>query len=294
MKVAIIGYGFVGKALHNSLKTPVEVLLVDPKLNTNINDLKAFKPDTIFICVPTPMNDDGSQDASILENVVNELNSLTESSLIVLKSTVLPSYISRIEIKIPNIVYNPEFLRENFANEDFINADLIIFGGNDDKANKELANFYRKYTNCINTNYQFTDLISASLVKYSINNFLSTKVIFFNELFKVFSNSGAEDNWENFIKIIKNDKRIGNSHMQVPGPDGKLGFGGPCFPKDTKALLQYSKDIGQPFNLLEKCISINNNIRSQYSSLSNREAEQNVNFDSNSSDDKNYETELKK
>ena len=59
MKVAIIGYGFVGKALHNGLKTSVEVLLVDPKLNTNIDDLKVFKPDTIFICVPTPMNDDG-------------------------------------------------------------------------------------------------------------------------------------------------------------------------------------------------------------------------------------------
>jgi UDPglucose 6-dehydrogenase len=281
MKVAIIGYGFVGKALHNGLKNPEEVLLVDPKLNTNINDLKAFKPDTIFICVPTPMNDDGSQDASILENVINELNFLPESTLIVLKSTVLPSNIARIEIKIPNIVYNPEFLRENFANEDFINADLIIFGGNNDTANKKLADFYRKYTKCINTNYQFTDLISATLVKYSINTFLSTKVIFFNELFEVFSNSGAEDNWENFIKIIKNDKRIGNSHMQVPGPDGKLGFGGACFPKDTKALLQFSKDIGKPLHLLEKCISVNNNIRSQYKYLSRREVEQNINFDSN-------------
>ena len=284
MKVAIIGYGFVGKALQNGLKTSVEVLLVDPKLNTDINDLKTFKPDTIFICVPTPMNDDGSQDASILENVINELNLLPESALIVLKSTVIPSYISRIEIKIPNIVYNPEFLRENFASEDFINADLIIFGSNNDDATKKIANFYRQYTKCINTNYQSTDLISASLIKYSINSFLSSKVIFFNELFKVFSNSGTEDNWENFIEIIKNDKRIGNSHMQVPGPDGKLGFGGACFPKDTQALLQYSKDVDEPLKLLEKCISVNNNIRRQYNSLSKREAEQNINFDSNISD----------
>jgi UDPglucose 6-dehydrogenase len=284
MKVAIIGYGFVGKALKNGLKNSVEVLLVDPKLNTNINDLKTFKPDTIFICVPTPMNNDGSQDTSILENVINELNSLSESALIVLKSTVIPSYISKIEIKIPNIVYNPEFLRENFANYDFINADLIVFGGKNDDANKKLANFYSQYTKCINTNYQFTDLISASLIKYSINTFLSAKVIFFNELFEVFSNSGSKDNWENFIKIMQNDKRIGNSHMQVPGPDGKLGFGGPCFPKDTKALLQYSNDIGEPLKLLEKCISLNNNIRSQYNSLSKREVEQNINFNSNISD----------
>jgi UDPglucose 6-dehydrogenase len=109
-------------------------------------------------------------------------------------------------------------------------------------------------------------------------------VIFFNELFEVFSNSGSKDNWENFIKIMQNDKRIGNSHMQVPGPDGKLGFGGPCFPKDTKALLQYSNDIGEPLKLLEKCISLNNNIRSQYNSLSKREVEQNINFNSNISD----------
>ena len=72
--------------------------------------------------------------------------------------------------------------------------------------------------------------------------------------------------------------------MQVPGPDGKLGFGGPCFPKDAKALLQYSKDIAEPLKLLEKCISINDNIRSQYNSLSSRELEQNVNFDTNISD----------
>tara|TARA_B100001093_G_C26645752_1_gene935222 strand:+ start:108 stop:980 length:873 start_codon:yes stop_codon:yes gene_type:complete len=281
MKVAIIGCGFVGKALENGLKNSVDVFLVDPKLNTNINDLKTFKPDTVFICVPTPMNNDGSQDTSILENVVNELKPLSESALIVLKSTVIPSYISKIEIMIPNIVYNPEFLRENFANEDFVNADLIVFGSKNDEANKKLANFYSQYTKCINSNYQYTDLISASLIKYSINTFLSTKVIFFNELFEVFSNSGSKDNWKNFIKIMQNDKRVGNSHMQVPGPDGKLGFGGPCFPKDTKALLQYSKDIGEPLKLLEKCISLNNNIRSQYDSISKREAEQNINFDSN-------------
>ena len=284
MKVAIIGYGFVGKALENGLKNTVEVLLVDPKLNTDINDLKTFKPEMIFICVPTPMNDDGSQDPSILENVIDELNFPSESALIVLKSTIIPSYISKIEIKIPNIIYNPEFLRENYANEDFINSDLILIGGNNEDEIKKLANFYRQHTKCISSNYQFTDLISASLIKYSINTFLSTKVIFFNELFEVFSNSGTKDNWENFIKIIKNDKRIGNSHMQVPGPDGKLGFGGPCFPKDAKALLQYSKDIAEPLKLLEKCISINDNIRSQYNSLSSRELEQNVNFDNNISD----------
>ena len=78
------------------------------------------------------------------------------------------------------------------------------------------------------------------------------------------------------------DDRVGNSQMQVPGPDGKLGFGWPCFPKDTNALLQYSKQVDSHFSLLEKTISINNQIRSQYKSLSARELEQNISFKDNS------------
>ena len=277
MKVAIIGYGFVGKALKNGLNNNVDILLIDPKLNTNINDLKIFLPDIIFITVPTPMNDDGTQDIQIVESVINELYEINDSALIVLKSTVLPDYLSEIALRIPNIVYNPEFLREKSANEDFINPDLIIIGGNDDST-KILASFYKNHTRCKNHEYQFTDLISASLIKYSINTFLSTKVIFFNELHKVFKNSDTKESWESFIKVLVNDKRIGSSHMQVPGFDGKLGFGGPCFPKDAKALLEYSKQIGAPFQLLDKTITINNKIRNQYDNLSDREIEQNINY----------------
>tara|TARA_B110000003_G_C16611206_1_gene519523 strand:+ start:566 stop:1438 length:873 start_codon:yes stop_codon:yes gene_type:complete len=281
MKVAIIGYGFVGKALKDGLKGDLDIALIDPKLNTDIKDLINFLPDIIFISVPTPMNDDGTQDIKILESIVNELEKINTSTLIVLKSTVLPNYLSEIKIKIPNIVYNPEFLRENFAKDDFINSNLIIFGGNK-KDTEALGHFYKNHTNCINTNYQFTDLISASLIKYSINTFLSTKVVFFNELHKIFNNSGSTGNWKDFVEIMMKDDRVGNSHMQVPGPDGKLGFGGPCFPKDTNALLQYSKQVDSHFSLLEKTISINNQIRSQYKSLSARELEQNISFKDNS------------
>ena len=279
MKVAIIGYGFVGKALKNALKNNVEIFIVDPKLSTDTNDLKNFDPDIVFVCVPTPMNDDGTQNIQILESIVNKLYKFNNSALIVLKSTVLPSYLSEIAKKIPKIVYNPEFLREDFSNEDFINSKLIIFGGNE-LSTKNLGRFYRNHTKCIHTEYQFTDLISASLIKYSINTFLSTKVIFFNELYKIFNNSNPNESWENFIKIMTIDPRIGDSHMQVPGHDGKLGFGGACFPKDTNALLEYSKKVDAPFQLLNKSIEINNEIRNQYNNLSDREIEQNINFKS--------------
>ncbi len=277
MKVAIIGYGFVGKALKNGLKKNVKTFLVDPKLNTDIKDLKDFEPEIVFVCVPTPMNDDGTQNIQILESVVNELHEFNNSALIVIKSTVLPSYLSEIAKKIPKIVYNPEFLRENFANEDFINSNLIIFGGNE-LSTKNLGSFYLNHTKCIHTEYQFTDLISASLIKYSINTFLSTKVIFFNELYKIFSNSNTHESWKKFIEIMALDPRIGASHMKVPGHDGKLGFGGPCFPKDNNALLEYSKQVGAPFHLLDASIIINNEIRNQYDTLSNREIEQNINY----------------
>ena len=278
MKIAIIGYGFVGKALKYGLKKNTEIFLVDPILKTHIKDLENFIPDIIFICVPTPMNDDGSQDVSILNSVFSEIKELKSSALIVLKSTVLPNYINDLENLISDIVYNPEFLRERYANEDFINSDLIVFGGKD-KEIKRLAEFYDNHTNCINSEYKYTDIITASLIKYSINTFLSTKVVFFNELYRIFEKSGAADNWDNFITMISTDKRIGNSHMQVPGPDGMLGFGGPCLPKDCNALYTYSKNIGEPFKLLNNANSINNIIRKKYNSISDRELDQNINFD---------------
>ena len=99
MRVGVIGYGFVGKALCNALKKNVKVLKIDPILNTKIDDLVDFNPDICFICVPTPMNIDGSQDTSILEQVFTEINKYLLSSLIVLKSTVLPSYINILQKK---------------------------------------------------------------------------------------------------------------------------------------------------------------------------------------------------
>ena len=112
MKVSIVGYGFVGKAIKNALSNSVDLQKVDPKLNTSISDLRDFKPNIIFICVPTPMEQDGSQNISILMEIVNEIKSLKLNSLVVIKSTIIPSHISTIEKALPDFVYNPEFLRE--------------------------------------------------------------------------------------------------------------------------------------------------------------------------------------
>ena len=277
MKIGIIGYGFVGKALEAGLNEDVELLKIDPKLHTKITDLENFKPNVIFICVPTPMNDDFSQDISILQNVIKQLKILNLQSLIVIKSTVLPKHIIEIDKQISEFIYNPEFLREKHANQDFIESKLIVFGENNTSA-KRLEEIYRDHSKCICTDYIYTDAIAASLIKYTINSFLATKVTFFNELHSLFNQSGTSESWDNFILAIANDSRIGNSHMQVPGHDGRLGFGGSCFPKDCKALISYSKELNKPMTILNQVIETNNKIRKTYETLTEREIEQNVNY----------------
>ena len=278
MKIGIIGYGFVGKALAAGLNEDVSLLKIDPKLNTNINDLIDFKPNAIFICVPTPMNEDFSQDISILKDVIKRINELNLQSLIIIKSTVLPKYIIEIEKQISEFIYNPEFLREKHANQDFIESKLIVFGENNTSA-KKLEEIYRDHSKCICTDYIYTDAIAASLIKYTINSFLATKVTFFNELNSLFNQSGTEESWDNFILAIANDPRIGNSHMQVPGHDGRLGFGGACLPKDSNAFNIYSEEVGEPLSLLKKVIKANNKIRAKYNVKTFRELEQNIKYD---------------
>jgi len=277
MKIGIVGFGFVGQALRKGLEDDVECIAIDPKLKTNISDLKKFKPDMVFICVPTPMNDDGSQNIEIVNNVIEEINKFDSNLLIILKSTILPKYVKEISKKCQNLVVNPEFLREKFAADDFINSEIIVFGGEEGNC-KKISNFYKNNTKCICNEHIFTDDISASLIKYTINSFLALKVIFFNEIKSVFDNLNSNNNWLSFINALSKDKRIGDSHMNVPGPDGRYGFGGPCFPKDVNAFIEYSRELGPELSLLKKANSINNNIRAEYNDLADREKEQNIRF----------------
>ena len=277
MKIGIVGYGFVGKAVDYGFKRNIEKIIIDPKLDTSISNLKSHNPEFIFICVPTPMNLDGDQDSSIIEKVLAEINKDYSESVVIVKSTVLPSIIEKLSKSHKHFVYNPEFLREKTANEDFVNASSLILGGEPDDL-KRVAELYNNHSDCKIVEVHETDVISASLVKYSINTFLASKVIFFNQLYDIYKALTPDIKWDEFITMINSDKRIGESHMDVPGHDGRLGFGGACFPKDTTALLSLSKDIDKEFSLLKEVIRINNNIRMQYNELDEREKEQGVNY----------------
>ncbi len=279
MKVGIIGCGFVGKALSNGLKDSVSKLEIDPKLNTFTKDLVSFDPDIVFVCLPTPLKEDLSLDSSIVDIVIDELIDLQIDSLIVLKSTILPNNLKEISKKIKRFIYNPEFLREKHANEDFVNSKLIVFGGSSEDV-EMVMDFYVNHTKCKSNDFIQTDLITASLIKYTINTFLATKVSFFNELNKVFIKSGAGDSWNNFISYLQKDVRMGNSHMSVPGHDGKEGFGGACLPKDSFALLKYAKENNLDFKVLESVLNVNNSIRGKYND-DPREIEQRITYKKN-------------
>ena len=278
IKIGIVGYGFVGKATDWGFSVNVEKFIVDPKLGTNINQLSKFRPEIVFICVPTPMGHDGDQDSAVVEKVTKDLVRSCPNSVKVLKSTVLPSVLDELYKLDNKIVYNPEFLREKHANTDFINSEFIILGGDRNVASK-VSHTYMSNSKCKTKDHIFTDLKTASLIKYAINTFLASKVIFFNEIHNIYEKLNVSDSWENIIDAISKDKRIGKSHMDVPGHDGKRGFGGACFPKDSLALAKFSEKIDCNLNVLRTVIKSNNKIRSNYSDLDARASEQNVSFD---------------
>lgn len=277
LTIAIIGYGFVGKSVDFGFSKNVEKILIDPLLGTKVEDLENKNIDAIFLCLPTPMNDDGSQDFQIFREVLLSLKKISYDDLIILKSTVLPNHLEEITKDFNHVVVNPEFLRERYANEDFINSSSILLSGSNEDI-RRVENIYIENSICKNFNFINTDHMTCILVKYAVNCFLSTKVIFFNEMFDLFKEINTEDTWENFIEFVSSDERIGKSHMNVPGHDGKKGFGGACFPKDTAALINFSKNLDADLSLLNQTVKKNNKIRSTYDDLDAREKDQNISF----------------
>jgi nucleotide sugar dehydrogenase len=279
MRVAIVGHGFVGKAVDEGLKG-VEKMIIDPNYGTGIEDLQQFMPDLVFVSVPTPMNKDGSIDSSILEDVVFKISATsTMHPIIVIKSTCTPTVIDRLAF-VCKFVYNPEFLTERNAYQDFINPSAIILGvsGDNEEDLHVLEDFYRNNTKC----NQYAPIVkttahTAAFIKYATNTFLANKVIFFNQLKELYDTAGEKD-WDTLTKTLSYDKRMGGSHMQVPGPDGRLGFGGACFPKDVAAFLKYGESLGKDLTVLRESAHYNAELRGKYNRLDDRELAQNVNF----------------
>jgi UDPglucose 6-dehydrogenase len=243
--IGVIGYGMVGKAVVNAF-TKAPRLICDPKYNDlTIENLIGQNPEVIFVCVPTPTDD---TNYSILCGVLQQIKDANYTGITVVKSTVLPKYIEDFDV-----VYNPEFLSRATANEDFINPPMVILGGDIDKTHR-VADIYRTYSIVNMDCVKFTDIKTASLAKYTMNSFYATKVTFMNQMYDVAQQMGVE--WNNVTDILSLQPWMGTHHFQVPGPDGSRGFGGPCLPKDTEALVKEYN-----LSLLQQVLELNSEYR---------------------------------
>ena len=207
--------------------------------------------DFLFLSVPTPSGKDGTMDLSIVENALQSMNDINqnEDNIVLLRSTVIPGTTKYLQEKFSNLrfVFNPEFLTERSATFDFINQSRVILGGEEkytNKVKKLYKDRFGQYLPVVETTFQ-----TAELDKYMNNLFFATKVSFLNEM-KLLADKIDVD-WDKAVEGFILDGRIGHSHLSVPGPDGKFGFGGSCFPKDIQALINFGDKNDIEMNVLK-------------------------------------------
>ena len=258
--LGIIGQGFVGNAIFQKFKNYFKVLTYDKNLKKCNSSIKEIcnKCKIIFLCLPTPMNNDGSCDVSIVKSVLDKISQFDNEFIIVLKSTVAPTTTERFNKIYSNllIVFNPEFLTERNAVEDFNNQDRVILGG-PRPATTILKQLYSKIFP--KAHIIKTGSTHAEMVKYFTNCFLSVKVSFANEIFELCEKLNLD--YDKVVEYATIDERLGNSHWSVPGPDGDYGFGGHCFPKDLSAIIKLTEDLSTTNNVLKSTKSTNDKLR---------------------------------
>ena len=259
MNIGIIGQGFVGNSVFQKFKSFFKVFtydIISELCNSSYDDI-IKNCNIIFVCLPTPMNNDGSCNVELVREVLSRLNNETKA-VIVNKSTIPPGTTEGFQKQFINlkIIFNPEFLTERNAIEDFNNQDRIILGG-PRPATTELKQIYS--TVFPNSYVIKTGSKHAEMIKYFTNCFLATKVSFANEMHDLCC--ALDLDYDKVVEYAKLDKRLGNSHWAVPGPDGDFGFGGHCFPKDLSAILQMTKDLDTTNNVLKSVQKTNDQLR---------------------------------
>ena len=223
-------------------------------INENIKD-----SEIVFITVGTPTDENGEADLTFVRQCANEIAEfISPNTLVIVKSTVPVGTCDEIEDIIYekcahsefSVISNPEFLREGNAIYDFMNPDRIVIGIKDQNHKKRIIDLYTNISN--EDKILFTSRRSSELIKYASNSMLAMRIIFINEIADLCEKIGADVT--DIAKGIGLDKRIG-PHFLEPGP----GFGGSCFPKDARALIESGKKFDAPQTLLESVILGNEN-----------------------------------
>jgi len=260
MIITVIGNGFVGKAtgLLENPETTVWFYDIVPDLckpvGLHFSRINA-ESDMVFICVPTPMNVDGSCSTSIIEAVLSQL----DHPCVVLRSTVPVGYADS-----KNCFFMPEFLTEKNWPRDFYQCGMWVFGMPSGIEESRALHFNNLITRLMDSAFRHDKISSkeifscenreAELIKLVRNNYLSTRVVFFNHIFDLCQKMGIS--YEKVRHGISGDKRIGSSHTMVDGTEYR-GYGGTCFPKDTNSLFHIfqEEDVAAP--LLEANLRAN-------------------------------------
>ena len=255
-KLGIIGHGYVGESQSFAFSPSFDVRVYDKdslKSTHSLHDV--LDSDFIFVCVPTPMKKDGSQDLSFVESF---FKTAKNGPIYIIKSTIIPGTTNLLNEKFKNlkIVFSPEFLTERTAKLDILTQTRIIIGGDKDLTSKVRKIYDIRFKN---KTVIETDSLTAEYIKYMNNTFFASKVSIMNEFYRLANHLGVD--WEAALYGFVSDQRIGDSHLNVPGPDGKLGFGGTCFPKDINAFISFAKKNNVNMNVLEAAWKTNLEVR---------------------------------
>ena len=267
MKIGIVGQGYVGTAIKVGFESYYDLETYDKfstdKSTCNLPDLVA-ECEVIFVCVPTPMEKDGSCHTDIVESVVKDIDKWASryhkdiNPIVVIKSTVPPGTTDRLNktYKDISVIFNPEFLSEANFIEDFKNQTRVVLGGT-----RKGTNLLRQiYSKVFPTAHIIkTGSITAEMVKYMTNAYLATKVSFSNEIKQICDEFGAD--YDKVVEYTTLDDRLGKTHWSVPGPDGDYGFGGHCLPKDINALISVAHELGIETEVLEAVVETNDKVR---------------------------------
>lgn len=266
-EIGIIGQGFVGSAVKEGMQNYFKVFAFDKDPNKFSSATSIFNvvenTELTFLCVPTPMRKSGQCDLNILNAALDEISksatSLNKKNyIVVIKSTIPPGttdYLSAIYNNL-EIVFNPEFLTEANAVDDYKNQNRIVIGGDRPGTTKVKQVFSKAFPQVPIIK---TSATIAEMIKYVTNTFLALKVSYANEMYQICQGLGID--YDKVIEYARYDERLGNSHWSVPGPDGDFGFGGHCFPKDIAALQHLAGTMKIDTTILNAAIDKNTSVR---------------------------------
>lgn len=264
MKIGIVGLGFVGNAMMNSFaKKNIELFTYDikKKCNSDLNMISTC--DIVFLCLPTEYCSRQKQyDKSSIHDTCKKLELNHYNGAVVCKSTIEPGSIDVLSKKYNNlnIIHNPEFLTARTAIRDYHNQKHIVLG----KSTNCNPQIFDRVVSFHAENYPDAKItlctsLESECTKIFANTFYSVKVQFFTELFLLCE--AIDCNYSKVRNIMIDNGWINPMHTEVPGPDGEISYGGMCFPKDTRALLEFMKSEGVPHELLKSCVDERNTMR---------------------------------